>query len=209
MHHRNRFKKLGTAAVITVAVLFASQGASGAAGLSLKGAAGRYNVNTFQPLGNSGDAQASWTNKTAATGKFSMQLIKATNDRYAYAAAIVKGTERMTVAALGDIAFSFKGDCAGGSPRFNLYYDNDGNGTADGVAFYGCNNVTLTTPVAGWSRATFDASVAPFEYNFTTGLPSMTDASTVVQLSVLIDIVGTVNVDDVAAGGLSTGEPSS
>jgi hypothetical protein len=206
MHHRMR--RLATAATIIVVVLLASQGTSGAAGLSLKGAAGRYNVSTFQPLGNAGDAQASWTNKAAASGKFSMQLTKATNDRYAYAAAIVKGTEGMTIAALGDIAFSFQGVCEGGSPRFNLYYDNDNNGTADGVAFYGCNNVTLTTPAAGWSRATFDASVAPSEYNFTTGLPSMTDASKVVQLSVLIDIVGSVNVDDVSAGGLSTGEPS-
>jgi hypothetical protein len=206
---QHRFRRLATAGIIVIVVLLATQGTSGAASLSLKAAAGRYNTTTYQPLGNAKDAQAGWTNKAAASGKFSMQLTKATNDRYAYAAAIVKGVEGMTIADLGDIAFSFQGACEGGSPRFNLYYDNDNNGSADGVAFYGCNNVTLTTPVANWSRATFDASVAPFEYNFGTGLPSMTDSSKVVQLSVLIDVVGSVFVDDVSAGGLSTGEPSS
>lgn len=205
MHHRIR--RVALATTFIVITVLASQGTSGAAGLSLKAAAGRYNTTSFQPLGNAGDAQAGWTNKAAATGKFSMQLTKNTNEQYAYAAAIVKGAEGMTIAAAGDIAFSYQGACNGGSPRFNLYYDNNADGAPDGVAFYGCNNAAPTSPAAGWSRVSFDASVAPSEYNFTTGLPSMSDSSTIVQLSVLIDIVGTVNVDDVSVAGLFTGEP--
>ena len=199
---QHRMRRLATACAIVVVVLLAGEGTSGAAGLSLKGAAGRYNVSTFQPLGNGKDAQASWTNKAALTGRFSMQLTKATDDQYAYAAAIVKGVEGMTVTQLGTIGFSHTGVCNGGSPRFNLFYDNNGDGGWDGYTFYGCNNVTPTDAGGGWSTVSFDPLV-PFGGAYDPIGPN----SQVVQLSVLIDIVGSTNIDNVTAGGATVGEP--
>jgi hypothetical protein len=199
---QHRFGRLATACTIVAVALLAGQGTSGSAGLSLKGAAGRYNTATFQPLGNAKDAQASWTNKTALAGKFSMQLTKVTDDQYAYAAAIVKGVEGMTASQLGPMGFAFKGTCNGGSPRFNLYYDNNGDGGWDGYTFYGCNNVTPTDSGGGWSTVSFDPLAPPF-----TVYDAIGPNSKVVQLSVLIDIVGSVNIDNVTAGGSTVGEP--
>src|ERR1700681_2031299 len=115
---------------ILVAVL-ALPVSAGGSGISLKGQAGRFNTTTFQSLGNSTDAQASWTNKVALDGKFSMFLEKTTNDQDAFAAAVVDGVNGQTIASLGDLAFSFTGDCNGGSPRFNLFFDTNGDGQAD------------------------------------------------------------------------------
>ena len=61
----------------------------------------------------------------------------------------MQGVEGMTIADLGTIGFSVNGTCGAGSPRFNLYYDNDGDGQADGVAFYGCGNHVSGTPATG------------------------------------------------------------
>ncbi len=170
--------------------------------LSLKGAAGRFDTTSFKSLGNSTDAQASWTKGVALDGKFSMSLTKATNDQFAFAAAIVKGVEGMSVSDLGTISFAFTGVCSGGSPRFNLYYDSNGDGVADGVAFYGCNNVANPDLGNGFLGASFDATTPPFDAG-----PGLTGASKVVQLSVLIDIVGSTNIDRVGAAGQTVGEP--
>src|SRR5713226_5604026 len=140
---------------ILIAVL-ATPVSAGGGGISLKGQAGRFDTTTFKALGNSTDAQASWTNKVALDGKFSMFLEKTTDDQFAFAAAVVDGVNGQTVGSLGDLAFSFTGVCNGGSPRFNLYFDSDGDGQANGIVFLGCNNVTLTSAGApGWQTATF------------------------------------------------------
>lgn len=198
---------------ILVAVL-ATPVSAGGGGISLKGQAGRFNTTTFQPLGNSTDAQASWTNKVALDGKFSMFLEKTTNDQFAFAAAVVDGVNGQTVGSLGDLAFSFTGACNGGSPRFNLFFDTNGDGQADGIVFLGCNNVTLTTPAADWQTATFSNAYVvaggAFCYDFIPfGSPCTVSAtSTVTSLSVLIDIVGSNNIDRVTVAGVATGEPN-
>jgi hypothetical protein len=200
-------------AVLAMTVLMTGTVFAGSANaLSLKGAAGRFNTTTWQHLGNSTDAQASWTNKARLDGKFSMLLQKTTNDQWSYAAAIVNGVEGMTVAELGDLAFSFTGPCSGGSPRFNLYFDSDGDGAANGIAFLGCNNVALTSPAPGWSTATFpsaDVQAWPHGYDFNPAGPyTLSGSATVVSLSVLIDIVGTHHLDRVSVDGVATGEPN-
>jgi hypothetical protein len=199
---------------ILVAVLATPVTAEGG-GISLKGQAGRFNTTTFQSLGNSTDAQASWTNKVALDGKFSMFLQKTTNDQDAFAAAIVEGVNGQTVGSLGDLAFSFTGACNGGSPRFNLFFDSNGDGQADGIVFLGCNNVTLTSPAPGWQTATFPnalvvaGGVGGSCYDFNApSTCSVSATATVTSLSVLIDIVGSNNIDRVTVAGVATGEPN-
>ncbi len=198
---------------ILIAVL-ATPVSAGGGGISLKGQAGRFDTTTFKALGNSTDAQASWTNKVALDGKFSMFLEKTTDDQFAFAAAIVDGVNGQTVGSLGDLAFSFTGVCNGGSPRFNLYFDSDGDGQANGIVFLGCNNVTLTSAGApGWQTATFSSAYivagGAFCYDFNPAGPCSVSASaTVTSLSVLIDIVGSNNIDRVTVGADVTGEPN-
>ncbi|HXB04733.1 MAG TPA: hypothetical protein VNY77_07695 [Candidatus Angelobacter sp.] len=201
---------------ILVAVL-ATPVSAGGGGISLKGQAGRFDTTTFKALGNSTDAQASWTNKVALDGKFSMFLEKTTDDQFAFAAAVVDGVNGQTVGSLGDLAFSFTGVCNGGSPRFNLYFDSNGDGIADGIVFLGCNNVTLTSAGApGWQTATFPnalivaGGVGGSCYDFGPPISACTVSATatVTSLSVLIDIVGSNNIDRVSVNGVTTGEPN-
>jgi hypothetical protein len=208
------FGKVPVLAVLAllVAVLAMPVTAQGG-GISLKGQAGRFNTTTFQSLGNSTDAQASWSNKVALDGKFSMFLQKTTNDQDAFAAAVVDGVNGQSVGSLGDLAFSFTGACNGGSPRFNLFFDSNGDGQADGIVFLGCNNVTLTSPAPGWQTATFSGAFilagGGFCYDFNApSTCSVGATATVTSLSVLIDIVGSTNIDRVTVNGVSTGEPN-
>jgi hypothetical protein len=208
-----RFPAIAVLAIL-VAVLATPVTAGGGA-ISLKGQAGRFDTTTFQSLGNSTDAQASWTNKVALDGKFSMFLEKTTNDQFAFAAAVVDGVNGRSIASLGDLAFSFTGACNGGSPRFNLYYDSDGDGQANGIVFLGCNNVALTQLADGWQTATFShaliaaGGVGGSCYDFNPAGPcSVGPTATVTSLSVLIDIVGSNNIDRVTVNGISTGEPN-
>ena len=196
---------------ILIAVL-ATPVSAGGGGISLKGQAGRFDTTTFKALGNSTDAQASWTNKVALDGKFSMFLEKTTDDQFAFAAAVVDGVNGQTVGSLGDLAFSFTGVCNGGSPRFNLFYSNDG-GITNGILFLGCNNVTLTTPTGApdWQTATFSHAFILAGGSGGGSCPdpcSINDTSTVTSLSVLIDIVGSNNIDRVSVNGVTTGEPN-
>ena len=209
-------RKVPVIAVLAILVaVLATPVTAGGGGIRLKGQAGRFDTTTFQSLGNSTDAQASWTNKVALDGKFSMFLEKTTNDQFAFAAAVVDGVNGRSVASLGDIAFSFTGVCNGGSPRFNLYFDSDGDGQANGIAFLGCNNVTLTSAGDGWQTATFSnalvaaGGVGGSCYDFNPAGPcSISGTSTVTSLSVLIDIVGSTNIDRVTVAGVVTGEPN-
>jgi hypothetical protein len=211
------FGKFPVVAVLAILVaVLATPVSAGGGGISLKGQAGRFNTTTFQVYGNSTDAQASWTNKMALEGQFSMFLEKTTNDQFAFAAAVVDGVNGQTVGSLGDLAFSFTGACNGGSPRFNLYFDSNGDGIADGIVFLGCNNVTLTSAgTPGWQTATFPNSltvaggVGGSCYDFNNPAKCSVSASaTVTSLSVLIDIVGSTNIDRVIVAGVTTGEPN-
>ena len=188
--------------------------------LKLDPTAGNFPPPDFlRETGNGPFSQAQWTNKVALDGKFSVLLAKAVdfascytatpeNGCAAFAAAIVTGVEGITIADLGDIGFSVSGSCGGGSPRFNLSYDTDGDGQANGVAFYGCAAHVSGTPAAGWTSMSVSAVTPDFCYTFPDGACTLTPASTVVELSVLVDEKGTWHIDRVQAAAATTGEPN-
>jgi hypothetical protein len=76
--------------------------------------------------------------------------------------------------------------------------------------------VTLTSPGAsGWQTATFPnalvvaGGVGGSCYDFNNpAICSVSATATVTSLSVLIDIVGTNNIDRVTVAGVATGEPN-
>ena len=118
----------------------------------------------------------------------------------------MKGVEGMTVVSLGSIGFSVNGPCTGGSPRFNLFYDSDGNGTVDGVGFCGCGN--HVTGVSGaWTTMSVAAGSPDFSYDFAGG-STFSSGAAVTLLAVLVDETGTYYVDDLKAAGSTTGEPN-
>lgn len=176
--------------------------------LSLKAQAGRFVGEEFKPVGAGTTAQAKWTNKAAATGSHSMLLEKSVETTSpSYAAAVVDGAEGMQVGDLGTIGFSVNGQCTGGSPRFNLYFDNDADGSADGIAFYGCGN-NVTGMDGDWTQMSTDAMTPDAGYMFD-GTPfALSATSTVTSLSVLVDEQGTYYVDDVVVAGQTLGQPS-
>src|SRR5439155_1461520 len=96
----------------------------------------------------------------------------------------------------------------GGAPRFNLFYDTDGDGLAEGVAFYGGAAHVSGTPAEGWTSMSASAATPDFRYSFPAGDCSLTSSSTVVELSVFVDELGAWNIDVVRAAGATTGEPN-
>jgi hypothetical protein len=202
-------KALICIALLAFAMLAVPMAASAAqGGIKLKPSAGRFDPDTFKPQGNSTDAQAQWTNKQSHTGKFSVLLQKSVpTSEFAFAAATVDGVDGLTVAQLGNIGFSVNGPCGAGSPRFNLFYDNDFDGEADGVAFYGCANHPAGSTKPGWTDMLADASVPESQFPYG-GKGPLTDASVVSSLSVVVDEQGTYYIDQVKAAGQVTGEPN-
>lgn len=191
---------LAVAAVVVLA-LPALATAAKPSTIKLKPVAGRFVGDEFKPVGNSTDAQANWTNKEAETGKFSMFLQKSVpTTSPAFAAAIVEGVEGKTVADLGSLGFSVKGPCTGGSPRFNLQYDTDSDGEADGIAFYGCANHPFP------SMTDYTHMFVPTATIADNG--PVDPAATVISLAVLVDEQGSYYVDNVMAAGQTTGEPN-
>lgn len=168
--------------------------------ISLKPSAGSCNGTG---VGNGQNAQAQWTNKKAETGKFSVLLQKsaATGD-CSFAAIVVKGVEGMTIPQVDTLGFAVNGPCTNGSPRFNLFYDNNGDGQYDGYNFYGCGN-HVSGVNGDWTHMTADANTP----DFTVGDPAALGA-TVVQLAVIVDEQGTYYIDNVMAAGATAGEPS-
>ena len=191
--------------------------------LKLDPTAGNFTLPDYKPTGNAGYSQAQWTKNVVLDGKFSVLLQKTVdfqscytppieNGCAAFAAVIVTGVEGMTIADLGAIGFSVSGSlCGAGSPRFNLYYSN-GGGQADGVAFYGCAAHMSGTPLAGWTSMSVSSTslATPAScYSFTgSGACTLTSASTVVQLSVIVDEQGTWYIDRVQVANATTGEPN-
>src|SRR2546427_5645334 len=156
----------GTASRAPAASLLAADPGS----LKLIPTAGNFAPPDFlKEIGNGLYSQARWTNRVALDGKFSMLLAKSVdfascytatpqNGCAAFAAAIVSGVQGMTITDLGDIGFSVSGSCGAGSPRVNLLYDSDGDGLADGVAFYGRAAHMSGAPAAGWARMSASAA---------------------------------------------------
>ncbi|HZP26968.1 MAG TPA: hypothetical protein VFB90_07980, partial [Dehalococcoidia bacterium] len=104
---------IGLMLIGLVSLVFVASAASAApGGIKLKPTAGRGNPPDYKTIGNGTAAQAQWTNKVSLDGKFSVLLQKSvpTTD-YAFAAAVLDGTEGMTVGAVGDIGFSVNGTC--------------------------------------------------------------------------------------------------
>jgi hypothetical protein len=201
---------LGVALMVTLLLLPGTGSAAPTDTIKLKPVAGRFgNAPDYKSLGNSTGAQGQWTNKQALDGKFSVLLEKSvpTSD-FAYAAAIVDGAAGHTVAQIGTMGFSVKGNCGGGSPRFNLFYDNDADGAADGVAFYGCGNHVSGSPAPGWTSMSVDSATPDAISPFNAAGAALTPASVVTSLSVLVDEQGTYYVDRVMAMGQTTGEPN-
>ena len=209
-----------TSASMRARVLEASSVAADPA-LKLDPTAGNYAPPDFVKLtGNAGYSQAQWTSKVALVGKFSVLLQKTVdfqscytppieNGCAAFAAAIVTGVEGMTIDNLGTIGFSVNGLCGAGSPRFNLYYDNNGDGQADGVAFYGCAAHASSPPVSEWTSMSASSATPDFCYSFDPpGACTLGSASTMVQLSVIVDEKGLWYIDGVQAAGATTGEPN-
>ena len=188
--------------------------------LKLDPTAGNYAPPDFaKQTGNGPYSQAQWTNKVALEGKFSVLLEKSVecgscytstpvNGCAAFAAVIVSGVEGMQIADLGAIGFSVNGTCGAGSPRFNLSYDTDGDGQPDGVAFYGCSAHVSGTPATGWTSMSVSSATPDFCYSFPSGPCTLTSASTVAELSVLVDEKGTWYIDRVLAASSTTGEPN-
>ena len=155
-------------------------------------------------VGNGQNSQAQWTNKQAKSGKFSVLLQKSADTaNCSFAEIVVKGVEGSAVADLGQLGFDVKGYCGAGSPRFNLFYDNDGDGQYDGYAFYGCAAHAGPPDANGW-RTMSVSSATP---DVVVGAPPAPTA-TVVQLAVLSDEQGTSYVDNVTAAGQTAGEPN-
>jgi hypothetical protein len=189
----------GVLIAAAVAVVPASLAFAGKNDISVKPSAFSCNGTG---VGNGQNAQAQWTNKESETGKFSVLLEKsAATPNCSGAAALVKGVEGLTVAALGDIGFSVKGQCTGGSPRYNLLYDTNNDGQFDGVAFYGCaNHPAGPGAKPGWSKMLVDAE--------TSDSGPVPPTATVFQLYVLADEQGTSYVDNLVAAGQTSGEPN-
>src|SRR5438309_1238866 len=127
----------------------------------------------LKEIGNGLYSQARGPNRVARGGQVSMLLAKSVgfaacytatpqNGCAAFAAAIVSGVQGLTITDLGDIGFSVSGSCGAGSPRFNLLYDTDGDGLADGVAFYGCAAHVSGTPATGWTSMSASAATPDF-----------------------------------------------
>ena len=206
-------KRMLTLALVLVAASVAVTTAATAAPQKLKLAptAGNFTPPDFKYTGNATYSQAQWTNKEAHTGKFSVLLQKSTdytscytptpeNGCAAYAAVVVKGVE-------GDnanghtVGYWFKGDCSGGSPRINLFYDNDGDGQYDGYKFLADCTTAGPADANGWRQVTDNTSGG-----ITVGAP-MAPTATIVSLSVIVDVQGTTYVDDVSYDGTTVGEP--
>ena len=195
---------------LTAALAVLAIPASASADLKLHGTAGRANPPDYKVLGNGKAAQAQWTNKQAETGKFSMLLQKsAPLTDYAYAAAIVQGVEGLSVDDLDRIGLSSKDVCGGGSPRFNLQYDNNDDGVSDGIAFYGCGNHE-TAPTGSWRHMNADASAPDWSYCFDPFSVdcAFSDESIVTSLAVIVDEPGKYYVDNVFAANQTVGEPN-
>ena len=204
----NTARSIGVVMAMLAALALPAAASAAQTDIKLKPVAGRFgDAPDFKPLGNGTAAQAQWTNKRALDGKFSVLLEKSVpTTSAAFAAALVKHVKGLTVAELGDIGFSVNGPCTGGSPRFNLFYDGDFDGNADGVAFYGCGNHVTGSPAPGWTSMSANASVpdaiSPFN------LVPFSPLAQVTSLSVLVDEQGTYHIDRVVAAGQTTGEPN-
>jgi hypothetical protein len=113
----------------------------------------------------------------------------------------------MSLGDLGTMGFAVNGPCTNGSPRFNLYFDTDGDGSADGIAFYGCGDNVVGTD-GGWTSMSVDPLTDGSGYMFDGSPFAVSAGDTVTSLSVLVDEQGTYYVDDITVAGQTLGEPN-
>jgi opacity protein-like surface antigen len=201
------------AAVLVAAAAVASAVTAAPPPIKLKPVAGNIPPPAFDKLtGNGTYSQAQWTNKQAHTGKFSVLLQKSVDFASCYtstpqdgcaafAGIEVKGVEGMNANG-HTIGYWFKGDCAGGSPRMNLFYDNDGDGQYDGYKFLADCTTGGAADANGWRQVTDNTSGG-----VTVGA-AMAPTATIVELDVIVDNKQTTYVDDVQFDTTVTGEPS-
>jgi hypothetical protein len=171
-------------------------------GLSLKPRAARFVGAEFKSVGGGKDAKASWTTTEARTGNHSVYLAKNVPTSDPAAAVIdVQGIAGTPFADLETLSMSVNGYCSGGAPRFNVYWDNDGDGSIDGYGFYGCaNHVSGQDGV--WTLVSAD-SQAPDSVVEQPPAPG----ATVLHVQIVMDEQGSTYVDDVGLAGEEIGEP--
>jgi hypothetical protein len=208
-------KKILLALITVVAIGVAvpvALAAPSAPSITLKPVAGNYPPPAFdKATGNGKYSQAQWTNKQAHTGSKSILLQKSVdyfscysatpeNGCASFAGVVVKGVEGLN-ANNHPIGYSFKGESLGGSPRVNLYYDNDGDGEWDGYKFLADSTTAGAPDASGWRTVTDNTSLG-----VTVG-DAMLPAATIIQLSLIIDNKQTTHVDDVVFDTTTVGEP--
>jgi hypothetical protein len=173
----NSWTKGAIALVAAVAVGGAAMPAH-AADITIKPVAGRYSEAAGKYVGGGNDVKAKRNND----GTYTLEKLVPTSTN-AYAALIIGGVDGEELDELGTFSFSVDGYQGAGSPRMNLFYDNDGDGDWDGYAF--------GFPVGGTFSVDL-ASVTPF------GGDAPESNATVVSLSILLDEEGESIISDVS-----------
>jgi hypothetical protein len=207
--------KKGVLALVLVAALaaLAVTSATAASGIKLKPTAGNIPPPDFsKQTGNGKYSQAQWTNKVSHAGKFSVLLQKSVdfascytatpeNGCASFAAVEVNGVEGLNANG-HTVGYWFKGDCFGGSPRINLFYDNNGDGQYDGYKFLADCTTGGAPDANGWRQVTDNTSGG-----VTVGAP-MAPTATILELAVIVDNKQTTYVDDVQFDATTVGEPN-
>ena len=163
--------------------------------ITLQPVAGRYATPTKHPEAG----KVRWWRKrreglperTTAATRWPSWSRRTTNT---YAALIVEGIQGQPLADLHAFSFDVDGYVGAGSPRMNLSWDNDGNGTQGRVRARGRLAVRLST----------DTSHRPRQRPAFSGVGPDGDA-TVVSMSILVDEQGTSTISDVTLNGGTLG----
>jgi hypothetical protein len=172
---------IGTAVVTAASTAQAADTDS----ITLRPVAGRYTGSPEKYVGG-GSAAKAYRNDN---GSYTLAKL-ATTETNAYAALVVDGAQGEQLAELGSFSFDVGGHAGGGSPRMNLFWDNDGDAAYDGYALVGGASAVTD------GRISIDLSnVEPYA-----GEDPDEDA-TVVSLSILVDEQGTWTIDDVMLDG--------
>ena len=175
-------------AVGAVIVTTASTAQAADNGPTLRPVAGRYSGTPGKYVGG-GTAAKAYRN---ADGSYTLAKLATTNTD-AYAALIVDGVKGEQLDELGTFSFAPTGHLGGGSPRMNLFWENnDGDAAYDGYALLGGSSA-----VDADGRITIDLSTVK---GFVDGAAPAPDA-TVSSLSILVDEQGTSTIDDVILDG--------
>ena len=184
------------AAIVTTA---STAQAADTAAATLRPVAGRYTDTPDKYVGGGSAAKAYRNND----GSYTLTKL-ATTQTNAYAALIVEGVQGSPIADLDRFSFDVvDGRVGGGSPRLNLYFDNDGNGewsglAVDGYAMVSAQSSTDITLIDGLVQGEESAVTS---YVGAEPLPT----AEVLSLSILVDVQGTSTIDNVTLNESSLG----